>query len=468
MTPHPEGLVRVPNVFVKGVGKLFFPDDMGDEAIQGVLSKQFGTPSSPYTNVSYDEAADFTDLIQGPDSKFDILSKRGMEDGALPDDISIRMKGSTAKKNGVSARNIGDGVYRINRSSLDDSNRGRGFGVDMYVELIEYAESKGYKIVSDDRLQEDAVHIYDALKRRGYDVSKNPAATTGSKGSMSSKDGPVFSISKKLDMSTDARMARAKEQGFDVDSPQYHGTGGDIEEFDMNRTGATDESFYGEGVYQSSDPADASGYAISAPGDPNVIKTYVRNSNPYVKPSFATHGSDWKDVAKADGEKYGFSKSSTPAEKTKKLEEAGFTGVVVKMKGDDGKLYDFENVVFDPANVRSVNAAFSAAKTKSANLLASAAPVAVGLGALYTPEENAAQASPYMMAGDALRYGRPDTIQVEEYPYMESAANFLDQYAQTPAGPLLQGTSDYMRNIGRDKPARQLIKDAFGLASDYM
>jgi hypothetical protein len=92
-----------------------------------------------------------------------------------------------------------------------------------------------------------------------------------------------------LDRSHAARLQRAREQGFNVDEPHYHGTpGGDFDEFDPDRT-ADEDLAYGKGVYSTRDPDAASGY--SRPGSswgndtddarPTVYKVYVRVKNPF-------------------------------------------------------------------------------------------------------------------------------------------------------------------------------------------
>ncbi len=69
-----------------------------------------------------------------------------------------------------------------------------------------------------------------------------------------------------------ARLARAKEQGFDVNNPVYHGTSAEkLSEFDEKKIGsATDAGFYGKGIYFASNPGEASYYG------PNVGKYVVR------------------------------------------------------------------------------------------------------------------------------------------------------------------------------------------------
>ena len=85
------------------------------------------------------------------------------------------------------------------------------------------------------------------------------------------------------------RLKRAREQGFNVDDPHYHGTpGGDFDEFDPYRT-ADEDLAYGAGIYMSRDPDAASGY--SRPGTswgnhiddarPTVYKVYHRVKNPF-------------------------------------------------------------------------------------------------------------------------------------------------------------------------------------------
>ena len=69
-----------------------------------------------------------------------------------------------------------------------------------------------------------------------------------------------------------ARLSRAKEQGFDVDNPVYHGTSAEkLSEFDEKKIGsATDAGFYGKGIYFASNPGEARYYG------PNVGKYVVR------------------------------------------------------------------------------------------------------------------------------------------------------------------------------------------------
>lgn len=69
-----------------------------------------------------------------------------------------------------------------------------------------------------------------------------------------------------LDMSTAARMARAKEMGFDTSRPMYHGTKGDITAFDPKWLGEhTGAGGAKEGFFFTSKPTVAETYAEAAP-----------------------------------------------------------------------------------------------------------------------------------------------------------------------------------------------------------
>jgi len=74
-----------------------------------------------------------------------------------------------------------------------------------------------------------------------------------------------------LDMGHDARMARAREMGFDVHDELYHGSTHDIERFDVDRTNA--DNYYGKGIYLTDSYDDANiNYAGVGPDLTNRIE----------------------------------------------------------------------------------------------------------------------------------------------------------------------------------------------------
>ena len=199
-----------------------------------------------------------------------------------------------------------------------------------------------------------------------------------------------------LDMSQAARMQRARDMGFDTDITLYHGTGAkNFDSFDVGRSGSVQYSDWGNGVYFTPSKSTADYYRTEAlkkttdryndafqryedltRGTPvkngapqytdearaalaefqaigrelnntdggQILDAFVRLKRPYIQPYKSTPDPDLANMAK----------------------ETGYDGIHV-LRGD-GSLD--EVIVFDPSNIRSVNAAFDPAKSSSSNLMA--------------------------------------------------------------------------------------------------
>lgn len=190
-----------------------------------------------------------------------------------------------------------------------------------------------------------------------------------------------------LDMSEAARMARAKEMGFDTGKTYYHGTKANIDEFKLPKK-ASNGSAFGEGVYLTDAPYEANHYAMDmSPGESgsNVLPVHHNLKNPFdldanvdpkfieylkenkvlpqsylnqVKDNFGLYG---KLVNKLDGHEY-----------TELLKKAGYDGVS-NAPGKGGYI----NVVFDPSQIRSKFAAFDPSKSGSGNISAGLAGAAL-------------------------------------------------------------------------------------------
>ena len=165
-----------------------------------------------------------------------------------------------------------------------------------------------------------------------------------------------------LDMSQAARMQRAASQGY-LPQTFYHGTKGDFESFDPLRVGQSDYGSVGRGYYVSENPDTANMYAQLSSGEsgPNVIASKVALKN-------LANYDDLPHITSAERSKA----------ITENLKAMGHDGIVKYAK--DGTIEEL--VVFDRANIRSVNAAFDPAKRGSADLMAGTAGAAVGLSAL--------------------------------------------------------------------------------------
>lgn len=140
----------------------------------------------------------------------------------------------------------------------------------------------------------------------------------------------------------DIRLARAREQGYDTDTTYYHGTSQDFSNFQVSETGKL-----GKGVYLSTSSRRASTYAPKQGG--NVINTFVRGK---LADSAAVNAAseqarvelDAEDIAVGSPENNALWKERTNAI----LQEQGFAG---RTMAD-------EVLVFDPKDIRSVNARF--------------------------------------------------------------------------------------------------------------
>lgn len=160
-----------------------------------------------------------------------------------------------------------------------------------------------------------------------------------------------------LDMSRDARLQRAREQGFDTSTVYYHGTTRDFDAFDPARAGtvtATPAAFP-RGMYFSPDPEVAGRYVSGEGG--NIIPVFLRKGG-VIDPS---------DTGRFPNSLEAF-----------RAFNAGEGDTVLSRQ---------VAVARDPANIRSVNAAFDPAKSDSPNLLAGGAAAAVGLGAATQGED---------------------------------------------------------------------------------
>jgi hypothetical protein len=154
-----------------------------------------------------------------------------------------------------------------------------------------------------------------------------------------------------LPMDLASRMARAREMGFDTETPVYHGTSRSFDEFSPETIGQSDFGASGRGFYFSEDPGTASAYAMLSPAgnDPQVIKALLKYSNPYELDSALMPRNAAESQMLTDN-----------------IRGQGYDAI--KIMGKDG--IASEVITFDPRNIRSTSAAFDPAKSDSANLLA--------------------------------------------------------------------------------------------------
>lgn len=99
--------------------------------------------------------------------------------GKLPDlEIKSTNTGIVAKS---SVGSVGGHIHNgkrfvIGSSEVLEKERGKGYGISLYIAAIEEAKKRGLEITSDSTVEEPAYFIYKALQRRGYDFIENPNA----------------------------------------------------------------------------------------------------------------------------------------------------------------------------------------------------------------------------------------------------------------------------------------------------
>ena len=188
-------------------------------------------------------------------------------------------------------------------------------------------------------------------------------------------NGPMMSVSKAqaieelekrgIPMDYDSRMARAKEQGFDLEVPEYRGTTSDEViarpyTHTSNRPSVANSFSIDPEMYES---MGIPSWAIELRGD-NVSKNLVRRGR-------IASIDDVKAVMDANPA------MNSIQEAMPKLKEMGF----------DSYASDYETITFDPSNIRSVNAAFDPADIGKSGLLKSLGGVGLGYQFLSGEDE---------------------------------------------------------------------------------
>jgi hypothetical protein len=189
-------------------------------------------------------------------------------------------------------------------------------------------------------------------------------------------------VAKGLDMSQAGRMGRAKEMGFDTDTVLYHGTDKEITDFRPSERGA-----FGPGVYLSEQSGVASRYGPPSkyhvrgnildtrPGKP-APKGLAESAKSQLTPEETQRWDRlWpqRNTMAVDAETFRevLTRSVEPQRVPEIMRRLGFDGM-------QGIADGHELVIFDPSNIRSVNAAFDPEKSGSSTLLAAAPFAAVG------------------------------------------------------------------------------------------
>jgi len=152
-------------------------------------------------------------------------------------------------------------------------------------------------------------------------------------------------------MDQGARMQRAQDLGYDMDNVFYHGSSSDFTELQPSTVGDL-----GGGVYVTPNPEKASGYAAVR----KFMKRQTNNASPNVLPLRVKNNLNYLDLQ-------GQSIMPFDEARIQSLKDQGYEGI--RQFDAEGNVIQMN--VFDPKNIRSINAEFDPTKADSADLLSS-------------------------------------------------------------------------------------------------
>ena len=161
-------------------------------------------------------------------------------------------------------------------------------------------------------------------------------------------------------MDQGARMQRAKDLGYDIDNPIYHSTNSSFDSFEI-----PEDRFlkYGKGVYATPSPNYSDRYIRQNRDLESAYKEGANVMPMYARGKIGTE-QDWEAARQemlAEGvnpEGY----NPMQEEIKRRLQEKGFDGL---------NMFGNEIIIYDPKNLRSINAEFDPTKADSADLLSS-------------------------------------------------------------------------------------------------
>jgi hypothetical protein len=283
-----------------------------------------------------------------------------------------------------------------------------------------------------------------------------------------------------LPMDLASRMARAKEMGFDTETPLYHGTDKKFDEFKIGSEGYNSTILGSEpvkraAVFLAEDPALAREFADQAGRNGEVMPLMTRTESYFDASKYG-----FSDLPDSFFEKSGlnrryydnlypekawqaFDEEAGGFDFIKALQEAGYDSVKLRdvSSGDVANTNSW--AVFDPRNIRSTNAAFDPAKSDSANLLAANAKSGAAVPLLQNALE---RAQPQGIRGLRLERAGDFSERTPDYTPMELRAMLAATTPRMAKEMVSDGLSVYRRAREYGASFPEALEDAFLTAKD--
>lgn len=257
-------------------------------------------------------------------------------------------------------------------------------------------------------------------------TGQNPGSATPEQvdmAQMAMDSGSMSGGIKKTELPMDlaARMARAKEMGFDTGKTLYHGTNQNIKEFRPNSFFTDKPNFANEftkGENQQIYPVHTNVKKTWDYEDPEHLALILDEIKPAIKERWEgilklSAGNKSKEQQKKelnryvkqtiDKYKYGHWENIEHPDVQEAIKKHGFDSYYVKEKGNKNL------AVYNPENIRSTQATFDPKKSKSGNILAGAAGAGVAGSSLNGDDAEAyAEGGPVQGMDDSINVLNPE------------------------------------------------------------
>jgi GNAT superfamily N-acetyltransferase len=164
-------------------------EKLGEKTVEAVLKGKEITPDEAGVGLS-DAAAE---LPQAPPAK--PAAKRAVEFIADEETGAHIVR----SESGEILTQENRGYLQIKRSDVLEAERGKGHAQEMMKVLLEQAEARDLVLGSDFSVSKDAQRVYEALKKKGFEVKENPNTVNPETGSKVTLDPrvPVYEVTRK-------------------------------------------------------------------------------------------------------------------------------------------------------------------------------------------------------------------------------------------------------------------------------
>jgi hypothetical protein len=101
---------------------------------------------------------------------------------------------STGDPNDLLSVLVGPEAVHASVATVGRATRGTGVGVALYERAVQFAAEQGLPLRSDMAVSADAINVYEALRRRGYQITEAPGTTTTAAGKTNAIAGYVYEV----------------------------------------------------------------------------------------------------------------------------------------------------------------------------------------------------------------------------------------------------------------------------------